>query len=310
MPPDGAAVLVRNPNAGGRKKSGEARNIALRLGYDIRDSRSRGEVVTLAESAAREGASVIVACGGDGTLNEVVTGVDAADALDRVRLGVIPTGTGNNFATNVGIRSVAHAFFVIEHGEERTLDIGMADERPFVNSCIGGVPADASARTTPVMKSYFGIAAYLLSNLRGIRDFDALRFDIRAGSQADPMWSGEAIMLLIGNGRRFPGDRNQQANIEDGLLDVVIVERTPSLEYLSTVASGIFLRREFESVIRLTVPQLSVHHAGLAQFSLDGEMIRRTAMNVRCRPNAMRFFVGDTYDPNPDEGQQKPDDVP
>ncbi len=299
MSKPGAKILVRNPNGGDRRKCIAARKIALRRGYDVRDSTTPGEAVALAESAARNGASVVAAAGGDGTLNEVVRGVDAADALDRVRLGVVPTGTGNNFAANVGVRSVVHAFDVLESGEVRTLDLGMADGRPFVNSCVGGLTADASTRTAPEMKRRLGSLAYVLRTLHEVRDFDALRLDIRAGQRNDPIWSGEAVMLLIGNGRRFPGERTRQANMEDGLLNVVIVERPPSLDFLATGAADVLLGRDSEYVERVTVPNLRIRHDRPVRFSLDGETIRRAEMDVYCRPNAMRFVVGETYDPNP-----------
>ncbi|MCO8246121.1 MULTISPECIES: YegS/Rv2252/BmrU family lipid kinase [unclassified Haladaptatus] len=292
-------VLVRNPNGGDRRKSVKARDIARRRGYDVRNSTARGETLTLAESAARDGASVIAACGGDGSLNEVVRGVDAAGALDDVRLGVIPTGTGNDFADNLGIRGLTHAFDVVESGEERRLDLGMADDRPFVNSCVGGLTAEASARTTPERKRRLGVLAYVLSTLHEAREFDGLRLDIRAGPRDDPVWSGEAEMLLIGNARRFPGERERRANVEDGLLNVVIIERAPSLDYLSAGAAEVLLRRDSTYLTRLKVPRLHLEHDGEpVQFSLDGETIQRAEMDVRCRPNAMRFAVGERYVPN------------
>ncbi len=295
-------VLVRNPNGGDRRKSAKARTIAQRRGYDVRDSTARGETLTLAESAAREGASVIAACGGDGTLNEVVRGVDTADALGDVRLGVIPTGTGNDFADNIGIRSVPHAFDVLESGEERRLDLGMADGRPFVNSCVGGLTAEASAHTTPERKRRLGVVAYVLSTFHEAREFDGLRLDIRAGPRDDPIWSGEAVMLLIGNGRRFPGERERRANVEDGLLNVVIIERAPSLDYLSAGAAEVLLRRDSTYLTRVKVPRLHLEHDGdPVQFSLDGEMIQRTEMDVYCRPKAMRFAVGSGYVSTPSE---------
>ncbi|KZN24186.1 hypothetical protein A4G99_07010 [Haladaptatus sp. R4] len=292
-------VLVRNPNGGDRRKSVKARDIARRRGYDVRNSTARGETLSLAEAAARDGASVIAACGGDGTLNEVVRGVDAAGALDDVRLGVIPTGTGNDFADNLGIRGLSHAFDVVESGEERRLDLGMADDRPFVNSCVGGLTAEASARTTPERKRRLGVLAYVLSTLHEAREFDGLRLDVRAGPRDDPIWSGEAEMILIGNARRFPGERERRANVEDGLLNVVIIERAPSLDYLSAGAVEVLLRRDSTYLSRLKVPRLHLEHDGdPVQFSLDGEMVQRAEMDVRCRPNAMRFAVGERYVPN------------
>lgn len=297
----GNRVLVRNPTSGNRRASDRARAIALERGYEVRDSTSPGETVSHATAAANDGATLVAACGGDGTVNEVVRGVMANDALDDVRLGVVPTGTGNDFAATLGIRNVVHAFDVLDAGEVRRLDLGMADGRPFVNSCIGGLPAAASARTTPTMKRRLGSLAYLLSTLQHAREFEPLRLAIRAGPEnAVPVWTGEAVVLLIGNGRSLPGDDRHQANVEDGLLDVVVVERAPPLDYLARGVTERFLRRDSEYLTRLRVPSLAVTHEGdPVQFSLDGEMMRRASLRVRCLQRAVSFHVGARYDPRP-----------
>ena len=296
-------VLVRNPASGDGQASDRARELAVGRGYDVRDSDEPGETVDLAAAAVDEGADLVAACGGDGTLNEVVRGVAECDALDDVRLGVVPTGTGNDFAGNVGVQTVEHAFDVLDDGDVRRLDLGRADGRPFVNSCLGGLPAEASAQTSPTMKRRLGSMAYVLSTLQHVRTFDALRLDIRAGpEEADPVWAGEAVMLIIANGRNLPGGDLAQSNVEDGLLDVVVIERVPSIDYLTRGAADRLLRRDVEYLTRLRVPSLAITHDGEpVQFSLDGEMIRRARLQVDCLTGAMSFHVGEAYEPDPEE---------
>ncbi|WP_327051564.1 diacylglycerol/lipid kinase family protein [Halomicrococcus gelatinilyticus] len=296
-------ILVRNPTSGDGQTSERARELAVERGYDVRDSDEPGETVALAAAAATEGADLVAACGGDGTLNEVVRGVAERDALDDVRLGVVPTGTGNDFAGNVGIQGVEHAFDVLDDGEVRRLDLGRADGRPFVNSCLGGLLAEASAQTSSTMKRRIGSLAYVLSTLQHVRTFDALRLDIRAGPEEDdPVWTGEAVMLVIANGRTLPGGGLAQSNVEDGLLDVVVIERVPSIDYLTRGAADRLLRRDVDYLTRLRVPSLSVTHDGdPVQFSLDGEMVRRARLQVDCLPGAMAFHVGEAYEPDPEE---------
>lgn len=304
-------MLVRNPESGDGRQSERARDIAESRGYDVRNSTSGDDARTLAREAAAEGAATIVACGGDGTLNAVVRGVDEAGKLDDVRLGVVPAGTGNDFADNVGIRGVDHAFEVVESGEERRIDIGSvrwtdgssdADAGApdlFLNSCVCGLTAEASARTTPVAKRRFGVLAYVLSTLQRTRSFEGLELDVRAGADREPAWSGQALMLLVGNGRRFPGEGMQQANMEDGLLNVVVVEHAPALNYLRSGAADALLRRDASHLTCLKVPHLVVDAATPRQFSLDGEMVEERHLVADCRPGAMRFAVGETYDPSP-----------
>ena len=305
-------VLVRNPHSGDRKRSLHAKELAEKRGFDVRNSTAPGETLTLAREAAEEGAAAVVACGGDGTLNEVVRGVDEADGLDRTTLGVVPAGTGNDFADNVGIRGVEHAFKVLDSGRERRLDMGMVrtssgrtdvDERPrpFLNSCVCGLTAEASTRTRPDLKKRLGVVAYVLSTMQHSRGFEGLQLDVRAGANRDPVWQGEAVMLLVGNGRRFPGEERRQANMEDGLLNVVIIEDVPAIDYLATGAADKLLRRGASHLTRVKVPHLVVDASKPRQFSLDGEMVERRHLEADARQGAMRFAVGERYQPTPEE---------
>ncbi|WP_277555076.1 diacylglycerol/lipid kinase family protein [Halobaculum limi] len=308
-------VLVRNPNSGDRKRSVRAADIARDRGYDVRDSTRRGETYDLAREAAAEGAALVAACGGDGTLNEVVRGVDDAGRLDETEVGVVPAGTGNDFADNVGIRGVEHAFEVLDHGESRRIDLGSVDlpagtttdhddptpPRPFLNSCVGGLTAESSARTNPESKRRLGVLAYVVSTLAHTRDFQGLELDVRAGPERDPVWEGTAAMLLVGNGRRFPGEERRQADMEDGRLNVVVVEDAPTYDYLARGALDKLLRRGASHLTRLKVPSLVVDASRPRQFSLDGELVERRHVEFACRPGAMRFRVGDDYDPHPPE---------
>lgn len=301
-------ILVRNPNSGDGEKPVRARDLAVERGYDVRDSDGGDHAVRLAREAAAERPDLLVACGGDGTLNTVVTGVLEAvedgdlDASTDVPLGVVPAGTGNDFADNVGIRGLAHAFDVLESGDERRIDLGTADDHLFLNSCVGGLTAESSARTSRRAKRRLGTLAYVLQTFAIARDFDSLSLSITAGPERDPVWSGDALMLLVGNGRRFPGERMRQANMEDGLLNVVIIEDAPTLDYLARGAADRLLRRDASHLVRLRVPHLHVEHAdGPVTFSLDGEMIERSSLDLDSRPGAIRFRVGESYDPDPVE---------
>ncbi|MFC6733498.1 MULTISPECIES: diacylglycerol kinase family protein [unclassified Haladaptatus] len=303
---DARRIIVRNPNSGDRKRSKRAAEIGEQRGYEVWNSTKKGETHTLAKEAAEE-ADMVVACGGDGTLNEVVRGVDEANALSDVEMGVVPAGTGNDFADNIGIKSVPHAFEVLDSKNVRSLDLGWAEERPFINSCVAGVTAEASAATTPQQKRRLGVMAYVLNTLEKTQSFDGLKIDVRASEGGDVLWSGEAIMILIGNGRRFPGEQVKQANMEDGLMNVVIIKRAPTLNYLTRGAADRLLQRGASHLTRIKVPQLRLTHEGdPVHFSLDGEMLKLNKLSARSRRGEMRFHVGPTYDPNPEEWGTRP----
>ena len=292
-------VMVRNPHGGDGADAAEARERAGSHDIDVRDSTEPGEAVTLASEAAGE-ADQVLACGGDGTVNEVVRGVEAADALDDVELGVVPAGTGNNFAQNVGVESVAHAFEVAQSGDCRDLDLGVADDDVFVNSCMGGLIAEASEDTDDDVKARIGSLAYALQTLSEARTYEGATLEIRIGESHNPAWEGKAMVLLVGNGRRFLGSGRGQADIEDGRLEVAVVEDAPAIDYLADDALGQLFHRAPEHVTQLTTTELVVTTTDRPMsFSFDGETRERSQLDATTRPGAMQFRVGEAYDPDP-----------
>jgi YegS/Rv2252/BmrU family lipid kinase len=303
MMPPSTPIVVRNPNSGDGRRTRLAKELAGKRGFDVLDSESGEHLIELAAEAATR-TETVLACGGDGTLNAVVKGALKADRLTDITLGVIPAGTGNDFADNIGITGVQHAFDVVESGQVRQLDLGIANGRPFLNSCVGGLTAVSSSQTSASLKRRIGVLAYVLTTFSTVQKFESLQLHVTAGPHNDPVWEGDALMLLIGNGRRFPGERRLQADMEDGLLNVVIIENAPRLEYLSRGAADKLLRRGSSHLTRLRVPHLHVVQAETpVLFSLDGQMIKETELSADCRPAAMRFFVGERYEPNPEESR-------
>lgn len=292
-------VMVRNPESGDGTDAERARELATETGIEVRDTGRPGDAVRIARSVAAE-ADQVLACGGDGTVNEVVSGVAAADALDDVELGVVPAGTGNDFAGNVGVGSVEDAIEVAQSGERRRLDLGFADGDVFVNSCMGGLIAVASEDTDDEAKARIGSLAYALQAVADARDYEGPTLEVRVGESHDPAWSGQAIVLLIGNGRRFLGGGRGQADLEDGLLEVVIVEEASALDYLADDALGRLLHRKPSHVTRLKTEELAVSTVeGRMEFSLDGEVVERSTLDAVVREGAIRFRVGEAYQPDP-----------
>ena len=294
-------VLILNPTAGSGDEADRIRELADQHGLVVRETEEAGDAIELAREAAPD-ASLVAAAGGDGTINEVVRGLDEAEALGSTTLGIVPAGTGNNFAGNVGITDVEEAFDVLDDGEVRRIDVGMADGRPFTNSCIGGLTAEASAETTPESKSRFGVLAYVLATLRTAVEFDGLPLHIETEGSGAEDWSGDAAFVLIGNGRRFPAEGRSQADLEDGLLDVTVIEDRPTFDLVGEAAISRLLGAETENIVRFRAERLSVSVLGgeTGSFSLDGEMVSTDDLDVSVRERALDLLVGEGYEPHPD----------
>jgi YegS/Rv2252/BmrU family lipid kinase len=302
-PSTAGTVVVLNPVSGSGDHADAVHRRATLNDYDVRETEGEGDAVRFAAEAAEAGADVVAAAGGDGTLNEVVRGLDRADALGSVTVGVVPVGTGNDFAGHVGIADIDEAFHVLEDGERRHLDLGVANGRPFVNSCVAGLTADASSETTPEMKSKYGVLAYVLNTIENVAAYEGLTLDIEAWGtdRDDPSWSGEAITVLVGNGRRFTMEGSSQAHLEDGKLELTVVENAPRTELVGEALLERLLDREAAETVRLQAAALEISVLGEepASFSLDGEIIDDRHLTVETRPSVLRFAVGDGYDPDP-----------
>lgn len=312
----GRRVVVMNPASGSGDHASTVRALADERGFVVRETERAGDAVRLARAAADGRAELVAACGGDGTVNEVLLGLDRADGLADVTVGVIPAGTGNNFATNIGLEGIEHAFEVLETGERRWVDLGKAagtggghgdgsglgaGARPFVNSCVTGFTARASSETTSDMKGRWGTVAYVMNTLRTITDFEGMRLRVDTNDEYSESWHGDAVCVLIGNGRRFPVEGRTQANVEDGLLDVTIVEERPAFDLAGEAAVQRLFGGDTPNIRRLKTPSidLQVLSGESVEFSLDGEILSARSLSVETRHRAFELCVGEAYEPDP-----------
>lgn len=297
-------MLICNPTSGSGDHVDRVVELAGEYGFAVRRTEGEGHARELAREAAPD-VNLVAAAGGDGTINEVVNGMAEADALEDTTLGVVPSGTGNNFASNVGIEGVEDAFEVIDDGERRDLDLGVTNERAFVNSCVCGITAEASGATSSEEKDRFGILAYLLKGIEQVTEFDALplRVELGGGEGQPVRWEGEAMFVLVGNCRRFTTARRAQANVEDGEFEVAIIERASASDLAGEAAfGGLFGDEGNDSIVRRRGPSLTIEHrqGEAVEYSLDGEMLEAETLEFRTHGGALSVAVGDGYRPDPD----------
>ncbi|RQG89260.1 diacylglycerol kinase family lipid kinase [Natrarchaeobius halalkaliphilus] len=301
---DGDRVLVLNPVSGDETRVDDVVELARDHGFEVRRTERSGDGKRLAHEAAVD-AGLVAAAGGDGTIHEVVNGVFDADALGSTTVAVVPTGTGNNFATNVGIEGIEHAFEAIDRGRRRIIDLGIANDLAFVNSCVGGLTAEASDETSSESKRNLGVLAYVKTTLQTARSFDSLPLRVESAVGPDGergrTWDGEALFVLVGNCRRFNGTRTAQANVEDGLFELTIVEAASAPELLGDAAFERLFGRDGKHIVRLRTPSLSIESGGEpVGYSLDGEILETERLVLETNPGALEVVVTESYRADPD----------
>ncbi|WP_101297114.1 diacylglycerol/lipid kinase family protein [Halegenticoccus soli] len=295
--------LILNPTSGTADHIEEVRRLATILGYRIEKTEAEAHAVELAKAAAAENVELLAVAGGDGTIHEVVQGLVEAEALGDVTLGVIPVGTANLFATNIGIRSIEQGFDALETGERRRIDVGMAKGEPFVMSCIAGLPATASVATTSELKRRFGTFAFVIAGVQEATAFVGLHIELTAVSNGEAItWDGEALCALVGNVRRFT-KQGGQANVEDGLFEVVIIEQMPASDLVVEATAQRLLGQDTEHVLHVQASQLEIKSLDSEpiEFSLDGERRTHERLALHTRPQALTVCVGPGYESAPSE---------
>jgi lipid kinase YegS len=238
-----------------------------------------GDATTFAREAVRAGAvDAVVAVGGDGTINEVVNGLVGTG----VPLGVIPIGTANDFARQMGIPADAdHAMDVILRQPARAIDVGEMNGRAFLNVSTGGIGAETTQETSSQSKERLGALAYALT---GMKKLGAMR--PRRAWFAGPgfEYRGEWLVFAVGNGRVTGGGTivTPNASLEDGLLDVCIIEAIPRAEF----ARLTLLLRKGEhlghpAVRYAQLPELTVESSRAMAVNLDGEAVNSRRLRYR-----------------------------
>jgi YegS/Rv2252/BmrU family lipid kinase len=241
----------------------------------------------LAREAVRSGVDLLLASGGDGTITACVGGV----AGSGVPLGVLPCGTGNLLARNLGLPlTLDEALAVALTGADRRLDVGAANGRPFVVMAGIGFDAEMLDGADERLKARVGWAAYVLSALRHLRD-RPVRMTVRAESgPPQRRWASGVIVgnvgSLQGNVRLLP-----DAVPDDGVLDVAVLAASGWTGWLR-LAADVLLRRKTGRVARLTCRELAVQASRARPWEVDGEVAGTTRqLRVTLQPGRLLVRV-------------------
>ncbi len=234
---------------------------------EIAETQHRGHGKSIAEHASKAGYDTIVAAGGDGSVNDIVNGIDPKVS----QLGVIPMGSGNGLARALKIPLKPEAAIErIWHGQPLLMDVGQANERLFVSNA--GIGFDAHVAHAFLKTKRRGFAGYAITSGKEIFRYKSIELKIETEDQT---WSGRYFMANVANGSQF-GYNFQiapPASVTDGILDIVLIQMKHVLQAVP-VLIGAFngTLTEQSQVTHIRSRKVTFTSKGLQHFQADGDV--------------------------------------
>ena len=281
-------VVILNPAARGtRANRWRDRVAALTRGSILCATSRRGEAEVLARHAVAEGFEKIIAAGGDGTINEIVNGI----AGNNVSLGLLPLGTMNVFATELGLpaNNLPLCWEIIQANRTRRIDLPSANGKHFVQLAGVGLDAQVVKETSRAFKHSFGPLSYLISAAQ-----IASRQPPRLRIESENAITEEGSFVLVGNGRLYGGRLPffKQAVIDDGLLDVLVFKRLSYVDIIRYLQNVIFTPQ-------ITSPEVEYFQTRRVRVSseenvpveIDGELIGDCPVEFQIQAGGLRVLA-------------------
>lgn len=194
--------------------------------YDIAFTESAGHAIDLAKEAVEQKYDIVVAVGGDGSVNEVAQPLIGTN----VKLGILPGGSGNGFAMHLGLgRNIKKAIQILNSATEITIDTCQLNGRPFVN--LGGTGFDALVAYKAKKSTLRGLWAYTKFAILEAWSYPIENYQIEIDNQ---VIKEDCLVIEVANAQMFGYNFviAPQAKLDDGLLDVLLVKKVPKWRYL------------------------------------------------------------------------------
>ncbi|MBV6493646.1 MAG: Diacylglycerol kinase [Turneriella sp.] len=308
-----AAVFIVNPQAGGGKSERDLKHLLEEIATIYGNAKivfteKKLHATDIARQAVKDGVNLIVAVGGDGTISEVAAGFfDAAGKplkplKDAPALGILPAGSGSDYARSIGIpRSSAIALQILQTAQTRTVDAGLVEfsdfdgkkrKRVFINIADIGIGGEVIEILERQGKKLGAFLSYQLATLRGLLAYKnkslAITFDKKEKLEGNYTGVIVALGKYFGSGMKIAPD----AIVDDGFFDVVILHEMTRLTMalkMQKVRKGTHIHEADISVHR--VKHVAIDTNARALLDCDGELPGQAPAVFSIIPRAIKVVV-------------------
>ncbi len=259
---------------------------------EVRVTWEAGDGVRFAQEALTDGVDVLIAGGGDGTVNEILNGVLAADPSPTMAMAILPLGSANDFARGCQIPlDPLKALRLATRNDPTLIDVGAANGVFFANVASGGFGAEVTAGTPAGLKRVMGGGAYALVGSVTAAHMTPYQGEVIGGDQ---QIQGSFIIMAVGNGRQAGGGFpvTPHALIDDGLLDVLFITdfQTSDLGQVFQELQDLSNHNN-QFVHYRQVPHFEVEIAGTLPLNLDGEPQRWSHIKFEIVPKCLPLVL-------------------
>src|SRR5467141_2730936 len=303
------ALLIHNPNAGyggsgRRRKLDEARRILALSGIeaDLQETRAPGEATSMAHRASVEGRHLVIACGGDGTLNDIVNGLAAQENGHRVPLALLPGGTANILAKELDLPwDIPSAAEKLVRGTVREIALGLAtpleqpEKKKYFLSVGGAGPDGMIVYSLDLdLKARIGMLAYWWEGAREVFRYNFQHFRIRVGQQKI-----DASLAIVGRTKNYGGPFKitTDADLFEDQFEVMALTTQSGFRYLSylpTLWMGNLRGAEGVHFYKSDTVVCEPLDSNPVYAQVDGEPLARLPVEFKIVPRALRLLVPGT----------------
>jgi diacylglycerol kinase (ATP) len=311
------ALLIHNPNAGngghGRRRQIEAaRRIFSSNGIDtvLAETRGPGEATQMAQRAGTDGRQLVIACGGDGTLNEIINGLAAQPNGLRVPMALLPGGTANVLAKELGLPwDIPRAAQLLVNGQVKEIALGLAtpleepEKKRFFLSVAGAGPDGIMVYSLDLdLKARIGILAYWWQGMHAMFRYKFPLFKVVSGDQEI-----NSSLVVIGRTKHYGGPFKitTRADLFGNEFEGMAVTTRSGMRYLSYLpklwfgemrkTKGVF----FWKADRIVCEPLDKHPV---YAQIDGEPLARLPVEFKIVPRALKLLVPREPSPGQNNG--------
>lgn len=270
-------LFIYNPNAGKgllKPKLSDVLDIFVKADYEVVIYPTQSYQDAYHKIVHMDDCYDLVVCsGGDGTLDEVVTGMMKKQKKYRIPIGYIPTGTTNDFASSLHIsRDILKAAHISVHGKPFSCDVGNFNHDVFIYVAAFGLFTDVPYQTDQKLKNALGHAAYVLEGVKRLSNIPSYRIKVTSG---DKVIEDTFMIGMISNSRSVAGFRDimgKDVRFNDGEFEVTLVKKPRTLTALNEIVTSLLLGNFDEKhIYTFKTKEILFESKEEIPWTLDGE---------------------------------------